>query len=127
MDLDTYQSLAARTLNPALDSRDRLLDAASGLAEEAGEVLGTIRKHRFQHRPLDREAVTRELGDALWCLSTIAGALNLSLGDVAHANIEKLRRRYPGGYTDLAAFTSQERTEVEGTSPGDISPPRPAE
>ena len=103
MDLDTYQALAARTVNTALDAGDRLLDAAAGLAEEAGEILGTVRKHRFQQRPLDREEITRELGDALWCLSVVAASLEISLGDVAHTNVEKLRRRYPDGFTPRAA------------------------
>ncbi|GMV08913.1 MAG TPA: nucleoside triphosphate pyrophosphohydrolase family protein [Gemmatimonadaceae bacterium] len=104
MELDAYQALARRTLNPALDGQARLLDAAAGLAEEAGEVLGTVRKHLFQQRPLDREALTRELGDALWCLSAVATALDLSLGDVAHGNLEKLERRYPSGFTAEAAL-----------------------
>lgn len=103
MDLDTYQSLAARTRNPALDPGQQLLDAAAGLAEEAGEVLGAVRKHLFQERALDREAVIGELGDALWCLAAIAGALDASLGDVAHGNLDKLRRRYPDGFSADAA------------------------
>jgi len=103
VDLDTYQAHAARTVNPALDTHDRLLDAAAGLAEEAGEILGTIRKHRFQQRPLDREDITRELGDALWCLGVVAASLEISLSEVAHANVDKLRRRYPDGFTPHAA------------------------
>lgn len=104
MDFDAYQALARRTLNPGLDANARLLDAAAGLAEEAGEVLGTVRKHLFQHRPLDREAITRELGDALWCLSAVAASLDISLGDVAHGNLDKLRRRYPEGFSADAAI-----------------------
>lgn len=109
VNLDTYQAHASRTLNPALDRDERLLDAAAGLAEEAGEILGAVRKHRFQQRPLDRDALTSELGDALWCLAAAAGALGLSLGDVAHNNLEKLRRRYPEGFsTDAAARRADE-------------------
>lgn len=108
MDLDHYQSLAARTRNAALDQRGQLLDAAAGLAEEAGEVLGTIRKHLFQDRPLDREAITRELGDALWCLSTVAGTLGLSLGDVAHTNLAKLQQRYPDGFSPADAIARRD-------------------
>ena len=112
MDLDTYQSLAAQTRNSALDEQALLLDAAAGLAEEAGEVLGAIRKHLFQGRELDREAVTRELGDALWCLSAVATSLGVSLGDVAHTNVDKLRRRYPQGFTPAAA--AARRDEEDG-------------
>jgi NTP pyrophosphatase (non-canonical NTP hydrolase) len=135
VDLDTYQSLAARTRNPALDPSARLLDAAAGLAEEEGEVLGTVRKHLFQQRALDREAVIRELGDALWCLSAVAGALDLSLGDVAHQNLDKLRRRFPEGFTidaarerrDLTPATEVEASGATGTpSPPDAPGPSPA-
>lgn len=97
MQFDDYQSAARRTENTALTQNERVLDAAAGLSEEAGEVLGVIRKHLFQQRPLDRDALVAELGDALWCLATLATALDLSLGDVAKANITKLNARYPEG------------------------------
>lgn len=100
MTLEEYEQLAARTLNPALQRHQRLLDAAAGLAEEAGEVLGLVRKHLFMGHPLDSARVTTELGDALWCLTAAAGALGVSLEDVAAANIAKLRKRYPDGYSN---------------------------
>ena len=96
--LDMYQDAAARTINPALTPDQRLLDAAAGLAEEAGEVLGLVRKHVMQGRPLDRAAVTRELGDALWCLAITARTLGISLSEVARANQKKLRERHPEGF-----------------------------
>ena len=100
MTLEEYEQLAARTLNPSLTRDQRLLDAAAGLAEEAGEVLGLVRKHVFMAHALDSARVTTELGDALWCLTAAAGALGVSLEDVAAANIAKLRRRYPDGYSN---------------------------
>ena len=90
-----YQSEARRTINLRLTDEQRLLDASAGLAEEAGEVLAHVRKHVFQGRPLDREALTLELGDALWCLAIAADTLGVSLADVARRNVEKLRLRYP--------------------------------
>jgi len=70
--LDAYQRSATRTINAALSDDQRLLDAAAGLAEEAGEVLGHVRKHVMQGRTLDRDAVVKELGDALWCIAIAA-------------------------------------------------------
>jgi NTP pyrophosphatase (non-canonical NTP hydrolase) len=93
--LDGYQLEARRTINSGLDDDQRLLDASAGLAEEAGEVLSHVRKHVFQGRPLDRDAVTLELGDALWCLAITADTLGVSLADVARRNVEKLRSRHP--------------------------------
>jgi NTP pyrophosphatase (non-canonical NTP hydrolase) len=98
MTLDDYQQAAARTVNPSLRPDDRLLDATCGLAEEAGEILAHVRKLRFQQRPLDREAVLLELGDALWCLSMIATSLGFTLDEVAETNIRKLALRHPDGF-----------------------------
>jgi NTP pyrophosphatase (non-canonical NTP hydrolase) len=97
-DLDDYQRAAARTINPALDDAQRLLDAACGLTEESGEILGHVRKHLMQGCPLDRVAVTLELGDALWCLAITAQALGISLSDIAAANVAKLGKRHPDGF-----------------------------
>ena len=98
LSLDSFQDSAARTVNPALSNELLLLDAAAGLAEEAGEVLGHVRKHVMQGRALDRAALTRELGDALWCLAIAARSLGISLSDVARVNEEKLRERHPAGF-----------------------------
>jgi NTP pyrophosphatase (non-canonical NTP hydrolase) len=101
--LTEYQRLSGRTINASLSVDQRLLDASAGLAEEAGEVLGLVRKHLFMHHDLDTARLTTELGDALWCLTAAAGALGLSLEEVAAANLAKLRRRYPEGYSDEAS------------------------
>lgn len=93
--LDGYQQEARRTINRDLSDDHRLLDAAAGLAEEAGEVLSHVRKHVLQGRVLDRDAIALELGDALWCLAVAADTLGISLHDVARRNVEKLRDRYP--------------------------------
>jgi NTP pyrophosphatase (non-canonical NTP hydrolase) len=99
MTLEEYEQLAARTVNPTLTREQRLLDATAGLAEEAGEALGMVRKHLFMNHPLDQARLTIELGDALWCLTAAAGALGVSLETVAAGNIAKLRKRYPDGYS----------------------------
>jgi len=98
MTLDEYQRDALRTLNASLSADERLLDAAAGLAEEAGEVLGLVRKRIFQQRESSVERFTEELGDVLWCLAVTADALGISLESLARANVEKLARRHPDGF-----------------------------
>jgi NTP pyrophosphatase (non-canonical NTP hydrolase) len=99
VDLDAYVIAAKRTVNSELDDRDRLLDAAAGLSEEAGEVLGLVRKRAFQQREISTEQLIEELGDVLWCLALTADTLGISLNEVAARNIEKLAARHPGGFT----------------------------
>ena len=103
MTMEEYEQLASRTLNKSLGRDQRLLDATAGLAEEAGEALGLVRKHLFMRHELDTQRLMIELGDALWCLTAAAGAIGVSLEQVAAANIAKLRTRYPTGYTDAAS------------------------
>ena len=98
MNLDDYQRSALRTTNPALTAQERLLDAAAGLAEEAGEVLGLVRKRAFQQREIAAEQIIEELGDLLWCLAVTADSLGVSLDSVAQANLQKLARRHPQGF-----------------------------
>ena len=93
--LDEYQHAAARTLNSRLDDREKLLDAASGIAEEAGEVLAHVRKHLYQGRELNRERLAEELGDVLWCVAAVATMCDLDLSTIAHQNQEKLAARHP--------------------------------
>jgi NTP pyrophosphatase (non-canonical NTP hydrolase) len=85
-------------VNPTLGSDERLVDAAAGLAEEAGEVLGLVRKRTFQRREVGADHLIEELGDVLWCLATTADTLGFSLDEVADANLRKLARRHPDGF-----------------------------
>lgn len=107
MNFSDYEALASRTRNRSLDQRDALLDAASGLAEESGEVLAIVRKHAFQGRALSREQLKVELGDALWCLAMTARHAGLTLDEIASANHAKLSDRFPAGYTDAAAMENR--------------------
>lgn len=74
---------------------------ALGLGDEAGEVLGKIKKiFRDKNGILDdetRDALKKELGDVLWYLAQLSTELELSLDDIAEANIEKLYSRLERG------------------------------
>ena len=99
MTLDDFQQAALRTLNPALNERDRLIDASAGLAEEAAEVLGLIRKRTLQGRDISIDRLTEELGDALWCLAVTAHSLGIPLSQIAAGNQAKLQRRHPEAFS----------------------------
>lgn len=98
MTLDQFQQAALRTVNPSLDERDRLLDASAGLAEEAAELLGLVRKQVFQDRDAGADRLREELGDVLWCLAVASHTLGFSLSEIAEANQEKLVKRHPDGF-----------------------------
>src|SRR2546429_9138186 len=95
MTFDDYQRSALRTTNPALTSSERLIDAAAGLAEESGELLGLVRKQALQQRSAPPERFVEELGDVLWCVAVTAGPLGAALESPAGAKPPKLRPRPP--------------------------------
>ena len=99
MNLNEYQRLAMSTLNPALNKKDVLINGVMGLCGEAGEAIDIVKKHLAQGHDLDREALLKELGDVAWYLAETAYALDAELDDVCRRNIDKLRARYPEGFS----------------------------
>lgn len=97
MTLDTYQELAARTINTELSLPETIEHAYLTVGTEASEILDIFKK-RLQGHPVDYRHVLSEAGDVLWGLAELATALGERLSDVALHNIEKLRKRYPDGF-----------------------------
>ena len=99
MTVNEYQKLAMITLNPELDKKDVLINGVMGLCGESGEAIDIVKKWLAQGHELDRDALAKELGDFAWYLAETAAALDIPLEDIFRANIEKLKRRYPEGFS----------------------------
>ena len=99
MTINEYQKLAMTTLNPNLDKKDVLINGVMGLCGESGEVIDIVKKHLAQGHELDREKIIKELGDVAWYMAEIATVLDVDLEDVFIQNIEKLKKRYPEGFS----------------------------
>jgi len=91
MDFKKYQELAKTTA--IYPQNARIFYPCLGLAGEVGEVCEKVKKHIRDGRELDKEDLTKELGDVLWYLSALAGDLDINLEDVANKNYEKLKSR----------------------------------
>ena len=99
MEANEYQKLAMTTLNPALSKQDVLVNAVMGLCGESGEAIDIVKKHLHQGHELDKEKLLKELGDIAWYLAEAAYALDTPLDQVLQSNIDKLRARYPEGFS----------------------------
>ena len=108
MEINEYQDLAMRTLNPALSKKDVLINGVMGLCGEAGEAIDIVKKHLAQGHALDREKLIKELGDVAWYLAETAYALDVSLEEVFEGNIEKLKARYPQGFESKKSIERNE-------------------
>lgn len=129
MDLDTYQTEAARTAPRALDAYPRVVRLAAaalenaehpeiaedllkifdqliwclGLAGEVGETLDLLKKHFGHGQPLDLIKLKKEFGDCRWYGANLERSFGFRSSDVAQTNVNKLRARYPDGFTVAAA------------------------
>lgn len=99
MTINEYQKLAMTTLNPDLDKKDVLINGVMGLCGESGEVIDIVKKHLAQGHELDKDKIIKELGDVAWYMAEIATVLDVELEDVLVQNIEKLKKRYPEGFS----------------------------
>ena len=99
MTINEYQKLAMVTLNKEMSRKDMLINGVMGLCGESGEAIDIVKKHLAQGHELDREKLIKELGDIAWYLAEAATALDMELEDILQSNIEKLRKRYPEGFS----------------------------
>lgn len=94
-----YQKLAMRTCSIPYDNKEgRLYHAVFGLTSEAGEVAGILQKV-YQGHEFDKEHIKKELGDCLWMIAEACEALDIDMDDVMQTNIDKLKARYPEGFS----------------------------
>ncbi len=98
--LASYQEASRSTWN-VIRTDHPIVYPTLGLANEAGEVAGKIKKI-FRDKggvigDAEREALKGELGDVLWYLTQICTELDLTLDEVAAANLEKLDSRQRRG------------------------------
>jgi len=108
-----YQSFieSLSALNGKGANINRLTTAAVGISAEGGEFMEIVKKMVFQGKPWNddnREHLIIELGDVMWYVMQACAALDVSLEDVVAGNVEKLKKRYPGGEFDV--YKSENRS-----------------
>lgn len=104
MNASEYQKQALRTFKGRVDfdvspEDQSIIWHALGLVGEAGEIAEHVKKGVLHQHGLDRDKMFKELGDVCWYLAALCSNLGVDLGDVMNANIEKLRIRYPEGFS----------------------------
>lgn len=108
MEAKEYQKLAMVTLNRKLDKKEILTNSVMGLCGESGEACDIVKKHLFHGHELDRDSLIKELGDVAWYLAEAAEALDVSLDEILERNIEKLKKRYPEGFSEEKSINRTE-------------------
>ena len=100
-----FVSLADRLVH--LDEKganiERLITGAVGINSEGGEIMEIVKKLVFQGKKWEPDTVyhlKRELGDVMWYVMQCLIALDTDMNEVVEMNVDKLKKRYPGGEFD---------------------------
>jgi len=122
---DNYAQLAARTESVPKDipsaspdfGKDkmlRLLHCAMGMCTEAGEIQDQLKRAIFYPgAKLDLDNIIEEAGDMLWYVGVLCNLLDISLTQLLTANINKLHKRYPEGFSGFDALNRNVEAEME--------------
>lgn len=94
MKLNKYQADAVSTAGKRL-----LSCLALGVSGEAGEVADEVKKVVYHGHELDHMKLAKELGDVLWYIAVMSEEIGFTLEEVATINLEKLKARYPNGFS----------------------------
>lgn len=122
MRLNEFQDYCKRTMpEPIIDTPSRTIygenartNYAMGIAGEAGEVVDIVKKEVFHGHLFDRNEIMNELGDVLHYVAGLAAMYNYTLDEVAAANLNKLRDRYPDGFSQEASRNRKDVSNEQG-------------
>jgi len=99
--IEEYQELRKRTsgMSEGFDmGMKEIMTWGLGLAGEAGDVAGCIKKVYCHDNKAQLSGIRENLGDTMWYIGAIADFYGWDLGEVLQENIDKLAKRYPKGH-----------------------------
>lgn len=111
MDASIYQREAMRTKDQSSSGVEQFKCSALGIAGESGEICELVKKLLYHHKMMSKQQLVQEMGDLLWYIALMADAIEVDLSEIMSININKLRLRYPNGFSYM---DSQIRRDVNG-------------
>ena len=97
-DLKEYQALCKLSAKKFETPEKEILTWGLGIAGEAGDVASCIKK-TFAHDNDQRAGIKENIGDSMWYMAMICNFFNWDMQELLNENLEKLRKRYPDGFT----------------------------
>lgn len=114
MNFNEYQQQALRTCPNIGSLNDNINHMMLGLITETGEIADLHKKFFAYGKTFELNKMALELGDLMWYIACLAKYYNLDLNNVAEANINKLKLRFPDAFkADLASNKNAEEEEEQ--------------
>jgi len=96
--LKDYQEMCKLTAKKFDNPEKEIFTWGLGIAGEAGDVASCIKK-TFAHDNDQRAGIRENIGDTLWYTAMICNFFGWDFQQVLEENVEKLKKRYPQGFT----------------------------
>lgn len=108
---EKYTLQAKRTLSTDIlkTEEETVSMLCMGLAGETGEVVDYLKKIIFHKHTFNREILIKELGDMMWYFALLCDLYCINIEEVLQKNIEKLKIRYPSGFTISDSINNRNR------------------
>ena len=108
---DVFDNMKRTETSEMEPINERILHGILGIADEAGELIKSVKAHVYYKQTIDILNLKEELGDLMWygalLVDEISSIENKShtevLEDIFQQNKRKLHTRYPDKYTDKLA------------------------
>jgi NTP pyrophosphatase (non-canonical NTP hydrolase) len=106
IDFNRFQELSKRTMPKMVEGQHEIyydekaiINYCFGLAGESGEFIDLVKKEMFHGHPENEMKKKKELGDILHYVAGLCTMYGWRMEDVASLNVEKLKERYPEGFS----------------------------
>jgi NTP pyrophosphatase (non-canonical NTP hydrolase) len=108
--LSEYQELCRVTAKKFETREKEILTWGLGITGEAGDVASCIKK-TFAHDNDQRAGIRENIGDTLWYAAMICNFFEWDMQEVLDENIEKLKKRFPQGFT--IEYAKRDNTKID--------------
>jgi len=98
MNLKEYQDFCKATAKKFETPEKEIMTWGLGITGEAGDIAGCIKK-TFIHENNQIAGIKENVGDMLWYAAMICNFFSWNLEEVLNENAEKLKKRYPEGFS----------------------------
>jgi len=99
MDLKDYQKLCKKTAKKFSSKDLEIATWGLGISGEAGDIASCIKKYYAHQNKEVRDGIKENIGDMLWYTAMICNYFNWPLEEILEANYQKLKERYPTGFS----------------------------
>ena len=116
MGLKEYQEACEVTAKKDFNTKDEELGCwGLGVVGEAGDIASCIKKLLFHKNEGIKDGIKENIGDMMWYTAMICNVLGWSLSEILEENLDKLKARYPQGFTEKAAQRGGTMVKWSGT------------